>query len=195
LRFAQELGYVIKLLAEAWLIDERVALHVEPTLVRKFEPLAEVRGPYNAVHVVGDAVQDTLFYGPGAGQMPTASAVVADVIDIAIGRAQLTFKSLSLGTPNRQLRLRSADDIQSRFYLRVSVQDRLGVLAQVDTVLARHQISIASVVQHEAAALGAQVAVVILTHPANLGQVRQAVVEIDALPATVDGTIYYPVAE
>lgn len=194
LRFARELGFVIKLLAEAWLIDDRVALHVEPTLVRKFEPLAEVRGPYNAVHVVGDAVQDTLFYGPGAGQMPTASAVVADVIDLANGRGQLTFHALSLGTPNRAIRLRSADDIQSRFYLRVTVQERLGVLALVDNILARHHISIASVVQHEAE-LGAEVAVVVLTHSANLGHVRKAVDEIDGLACTVAPTVFYPVAE
>jgi homoserine dehydrogenase len=194
LRYAEELGYVIKLIAEAWLSDRRVALHVEPTLVRRYEPLAEVRGPYNAVHVVGDAVQDTFYYGPGAGQMPTASAVVADLVDLAIGRAQLSFRASRLWDPNRDITLRSADDIQSRFYLRINVQDRLGVLASIDGVLARHQVSIASVVQHERAE-GPGVAVVLLTHNANLGAVRQAVGQIDSLPCSTAATVYYPVAE
>src|SRR5207244_4958364 len=86
----------IKRLPEAWLLDGRLALHVSPVLLRHQAPLAQVRGAYNAVHVVGDAVGDTLYYGQGAGMMPTASAVVADVIDLAVGRAQRTFQSLRL---------------------------------------------------------------------------------------------------
>jgi homoserine dehydrogenase len=197
LRFARELGYVIKLLAEAWGSEGRVALHVEPTLIRKYEPLAEVRGPYNAIHVVGDAVQDTLYYGPGAGQLPTASAVLADVIDIAIGRAQLSSKVSRLETFSSPSRLRSADDIESRFYLRINVRDHLGVLSAIDGVLAQEKVSISSVVQHEASRPdeGPGDPVVIMTHSANLGAVRRAVARINALSCTVAQTVYYPVAE
>src|SRR5262249_31180009 len=93
IRYARELGYTIKLLAEAWLHDNLLALHVSPVLLRHNAPLALVRGPYNAIHVVGDAVGDTLYYGQGAGSLPTASAVTADLIDMAVGRAQRTFQS------------------------------------------------------------------------------------------------------
>src|SRR5262249_28624323 len=144
-------GYTIKLLAETWVSEGQLALHVSPVLLRSTDPLAQVRGPYNAVHVVGDAVGDTLFYGKGAGQMPTASAVAADLIDLAVGRAQRTFHTLRLWSANgARLKLRPAGTVRSRFYLRLLVEDRPGVLAEVAGVLAQHQISIASVIQHEA---------------------------------------------
>ena len=94
--YAGELGYAVKLLALARLSDSGLELRVAPTLVRRGTPLADVAGPYNAVRVVGDAVGDTLFYGRGAGAMPTASAVVGDIIDVIIGRAALTFRALNL---------------------------------------------------------------------------------------------------
>src|SRR4029077_1038544 len=117
LRFGRELGYTIKLLAEAWLHERQLALHVSPVLVRLHTPLAEVRGAYNAIKVVGDAVGDTLYYGQGAGQMPTASAVVADIIDMAVGRAQRTFQTLRLWSGNGDFVSRSSATVRSRFYL------------------------------------------------------------------------------
>lgn len=197
IRFAAELGYVIKLIAEAWLHESQLALHVEPTLVRRLDPLAEVRGAYNAIHVVGDALGDTLYYGPGAGQMPTASAVVADLIDLAIGRAQLTFKTLRLWSNRRGIGFRSAAAIRSRFYLRVNVTDRPGVLAEVAGALAQHHLSIASVMQHEALEehQGLAVPVVIMSHGAGLGDLREAVRRIDRLPCVVGASAYFPVAE
>jgi len=96
IRYAGELGYTVKLLALAKLSDSGLELRVAPTLVKRGTPLAEVRGPYNAIRVVGDAVGDTLFYGRGAGMLPTASAVVGDMIDVAVGRAALTFATLNL---------------------------------------------------------------------------------------------------
>ena len=96
LRFAQELGYTIKLLAEAWLDGREVALHVAPVLLRRTDMLAQVRGAFNAVQVVGDAVGEVMFQGPGAGALPTASSVVADVIDLAVGRAQRTFQAMAV---------------------------------------------------------------------------------------------------
>src|SRR5207302_1843510 len=137
---------------ETWLHEEQLALHVSPVLLRKQAPLALVRGAYNAIYVVGDAVGDTLFYGKGAGQMPTASAVAADIIDLAIGRTQRTFQTLRMwsdGGP--ELKIRPPETVRSRFYLRLLVDDRPGVLAEVAGVLAQHHISIASVIQHEMA--------------------------------------------
>jgi len=195
--FAAELGYVIKLIAEAWLHEEQLALHVEPTLVRKLHPLADVRGANNAIHVIGDAVGETMFYGPGAGQMPTASAVVADLVDLATGSAQLTFRALRLGSSQRKLGFRSAASIQSRFYLRLNVLDRPGTLAEVTSVLARHRISIASIVQHETLddQEGGSVPIVIRSHDACLGELRQAVAELDRLSCVTAPCAYYPVAD
>ena len=154
-RYAQEMGFRIKLLAVAELRDDVLELHVSPTLVRKGRPLAEVGGPFNAISVVGDAVGDLLFYGPGAGQMPTASAVVADIIDTAVGRTKITFRSLELWS-NRSARVNPADyaTVRGRFYFRVNVEDHPGVLSQITSALGAQEISIASVLQHEAETSG-----------------------------------------
>jgi homoserine dehydrogenase len=197
IRYAGELGYVIKLLAEAFLLDGQLALHVSPVLLRKHMPLALVRGPYNAVLVFGDAVGDTLFYGRGAGEMPTASSVVADLIDMAIGRAQLTFKTLKLWSPGTdRIPLRPPATVRSRYYLRALVEDKPGVLADVTRVLATHQISIASVIQHESPEEpGVRVQLVIMSHTASSGAFRGAVADIDRLTCIAGPCVYYPVGD
>ena len=103
-RFAQEMGYRIKLLAVAELDGDTLELHVSPTLVKRGRPLSDVSGPFNAIRVVGDAVGELMFYGQGAGQMPTASAVVADMIDTAVGRTAITFRTLELWSNRKALR-------------------------------------------------------------------------------------------
>jgi homoserine dehydrogenase len=198
IRFAQELGYTIKLLAEAWLLEGQLALQVSPVLLRHHLPLAQVRGAYNAIHVVGDAVGDTLYYGRGAGQMPTASAVVADLIDLAVGRAQRTFQTLRLWSGQRSgLTLRPAALVPSRYYVRLQVEDRPGVLAEIAHLLAQHHISISSVIQHEA--LDEQeagtVPLVIMTHTVTTGTFDQAATELDRLGCVAAPGVYYPVAD
>jgi homoserine dehydrogenase len=198
IRYAGELGYVIKLLAETWLSENQLALHVSPVLLRRYAPLAQVRGAYNAVYVSGDVVGDTLFYGRGAGAMPTASAVTADLIDLAIGRTQRTFQTLRLWTPNGvRAKLRPAATVRSRFYLRLLVDDKPGVLAAAAGVLAKHEVSIASVIQHEAPdeAEGARVQMVILTHTAPTGAFRAAAAEMDRLACVAAPAVYFPVAD
>ncbi len=181
-RYAQEMGYKIKLLAVAQLVDEALELHVSPTLVRAGRPLAEVGGPYNAIQVVGDAVGQLLFYGPGAGQMPTASAVVADMIDVAVGRSPITFRSLELWS-DRQARVDSADyaNARGRFYLRVTVDDSPGVLAQITQALGEQDISIASVLQHEPEADNSSIPLVIMTHETTEGAASKACAKMQAL--------------
>ncbi len=192
LRYAKELGYSIKLLAVAELVPEGLELHVSPTLVRHGTPLAEVRGAYNAIRVVGDAVGRVFFHGLGAGQMPTASAVVADLIDTVVGRTAITFRTLDLWSDEREAPVAARDPakIPGRFYLRLNVEDRPGVLAQIAGILGRHQISIASVIQHEAEqGSGGVVPLVIMTHSAPEGAVSAAVQEIDGLPVVHAGTV------
>lgn len=195
-RFADELGYTIKLLAEAWLTGTQVALHVAPVLLRHTDMLAQVRGAFNAVQVVGDAVGETLFQGPGAGMMPTASAVVSDLIDFAVGRAQRTFAAAKLwSAEGRGFTVEPSEKVRSRFYLRALVLDRPGVLADVCRVLADQSISISSVIQHEAVEGHPDQAVplVIMTHYAETGKFRTAVAKINQIPAVAGNAVFYSV--
>lgn len=185
LRYARELGYRIKLLAVADLKGDVLELHVAPTLVRMGWPLAEVREAYNAISVVGDAVGPVFFHGLGAGQMPTASAVVADMIDTAVGRTALTFKTLELWSQREaRVDLHDHDRLQGRFYLRFVVHDHPGVMAQIAGVLGAHEVSIASIIQHEPDpdGDGSVVPMVIMTHMSTEGATRHAVEQIDQLP-------------
>ena len=188
LKYAKELGYRIKLLAIANLADEGLELSVAPTLVPIGTPLAEVRDAFNAIRVVGDAVGPVFYHGLGAGQMPTASAVVADLIDTAVGRTALTFRTLeyfSVDQPPRAL-LRDADHLAGRQYFRLSVANDPGTLAAIAAVLETHGISIASVIQHENAFVSTQtdpVTLVIMTHSATEGATRKATAKIEALEA------------
>ncbi len=192
LRYAKELGYRIKLLAVAQLTGGVLELSVAPTLVKIGRPLAEVREAYNAISVTGDAVGTVFFHGLGAGQMPTASAVVADMIDTAVGRTALTFKTLELWS-QRQARvdIRDHAHLKGRFYLRFMVEDHPGVMAQITGVLGRHEVSIASVIQHgpDPRSDGSFVPLVIMTHMTTEGATAMAVEEIDRLPCVVHGSV------
>jgi len=217
IRFARELGYTIKLLAEAWAeLDEtrtdgdpapvphsafriphsKVALHVAPVLLRHTDMLAQVRGAFNAVQVVGDVVGETLYQGPGAGMMATASSVVADLIDLAVGRAQRTFAAAGLWSrEGRGFTVEPAERVRSRFYLRLLVRDEPGTLADVCRALADEAISISSVIQHETQEGHPEqtVPLVIMTHTAETGRFRRAVKTIDTLPCLVSPAVYYSV--
>src|SRR5437660_11237196 len=166
-------------------------------MLRPLTPLAQVRDAYNAIYVVGDAVGETLYYGKGAGQMPTASAVVADIIDMAVGRAQRTFQTLRLWSGNGSgIALHPSAAVRSRFYLRILAQDQPGVLAEIAQALAQHKISISSVIQHEALDddEAGTVPLVIMTHTALTGSFRSAVIDIDGLSCVAAPSVYYPVA-
>jgi homoserine dehydrogenase len=198
-RYAGELGYTVKLLALAKLSESGLELRVAPTLVRRGTPLADVDGPYNAIRVVGDAVGDTLFYGRGAGALPTASAVVGDLIDVAVGRAALTFRALDLW-PDAAPRPRLAPPtrVRSRYYLRFTIADRPGVLGQIAQVLGAHAISIASVIQHDPgddAPPGTPVPLVIMTHSAVEADTTAALAEIDRLDAVKSPSVCLGVEE
>lgn len=198
LRSASEIGYVIKLLAIARVERDELHLRVAPTLVHKNHPLGQVHGEYNAVQVVGRAVGDTLFFGKGAGMMPTAASVVAGVLDLAIGRAQSSFAALKLWADQPHgPRFVPGAFLSSRFYLRYSVADEPGALARIAGVLGDHGISIASVVQHEVAedAGDRSVPLIVMTHLADEGAVLDAVQETDKLPIIREPTICLPVAD
>ena len=198
IRFAKELGYRIKLLAVADLTPDGLELHVSPTLVRHGAPLAEVRGAFNAIRVVGDAVGRVFFQGLGAGQMPTASAVVADLISTIVGRMEITFRTLELWSSTRAaaVETRNPAAISGRFYLRFNVDDRPGVMAEIAGILGRHSISIASIIQHEPTEeSGGVVPLIIMTHSALQGAMANALAEINKLKSVHPGSIRMRVRE
>jgi homoserine dehydrogenase len=189
-RFAQQMGYRIKLLAVAELDAAGLELYVSPTLVRRGLPLADVNGAYNAIRVVGDAVGPVMFHGLGAGQMPTASAVVADMIDTAVGRTAITFRTLELWS-KRKARVSPRDYAKStgRFYLRTDVVDSPGVLAQIADVLGHYDISIASVLQQERPEGSDVVPLVIMTHMTMEGSTAKACGAINKLDCVRGKTV------
>ena len=188
--FAKNMGYRVKLIAFAKLVDEGKAIQlcVGPMLIKAGQPLAEVRANYNAVSVIGDAVGPVFFHGQGAGQMPTASAVVADMIDTAVGRTALTFNTLKLWADgNKRVEYASPGDLEGRFYMRFDVMDTPGVLGQITGRLGQHGISIASVYQHEAGdGPGQTLPLVIMTHLAKESDAAAAVAQIAEMPTVGD---------
>jgi homoserine dehydrogenase len=182
--FARDLGYVMKLLAIAQRSehgDGRISLRVHPTLVPRDEVLSDVSGSFNAISVYGHALGHASFYGRGAGQMPTASAVVADMVGVALGTTPLAFRQLKIfpdTTPPADVL--PFEQLETRYYLRLMARDVPGVLAEVAEALGRNGISLSAVLQRESEA-GQHVPVVITTHKAREGSMRTALAAIDKL--------------
>jgi homoserine dehydrogenase len=182
IRFADELGYVIKLLAIGQRVGDSLSLRVAPTLVAKADVLAEVSGSFNAVSIYGSALGHCLFYGRGAGSLPTASAVVSDLVQVGIGVTATAIRSMSLFADTVPAKVLPIGQSQSRYYLRLIARDEPGVLASITRVLGDERISVASFLQHESADPAA-VPLVITTHHAREGAVRTALQKIADLPA------------
>ncbi len=190
LEAAREFGYRVKLLGIAKLREEasgeRIEARVHPTLIPESSLLAKVDGAMNAIEVHGNAVGPTLFYGAGAGALPTASAVVADLMEIAReARRGSSGRVSPLSYHPEALRPKPIvplGELHARCYLCFTALDRPGVLSHVSGVLGEHGIGIESVIQKGRAHEGASVPVVMMTHPAQEGAVRRALEAADALP-------------
>jgi len=183
-QYAQELGYVIKLLAIAERTDGGIVARVAPVFLPQSEPLAKVDGVYNAVQIEGDLTGQVLLQGRGAGADPTSSAVVADLLDlshgIVLGNRERKYWALESDTPVLGL-----DALESRYYVRVTVADRSGVLAQIAQTLGDHGVSIAAVNQKEANEDDQTAELVIMTHRAREGAMQNALRDIAALSVVV----------
>ncbi|MFN6109184.1 MAG: homoserine dehydrogenase [Planctomycetota bacterium] len=180
LSFAAQFGYRVKLVAYGQLEGRSLQVRVAPMLVRAGTPLAEVRENYNAISVVGDFVGPVFFHGQGAGPAPTASAVVADMIDTAVGRTRITFQTLRLWSEiESPVVIESAGRLAAKFYLRFNVVEHPTVLADVAGVLNRHGISIATVYQQDLEEdPEAELPLVLMTHRTTLAAVESAAEEI-----------------
>lgn len=185
IRYAREFGFTIKLLAIAKFLDGEIEARVHPTMIPSASPVAQVEGVYNAIQLVGDAVQDIVLYGQGAGSLPTGSAVVSDVIALArnllLGASGRVPPASFQRDQRRPLRIRPMEEISTLYYLRFMVLDRPGVLSQISGVLGSYGISISSVLQ-QGRKEGQTVPVVIMTHTSTERHVQAALREIDRMP-------------
>ncbi len=184
-----ELGYVLKLVALARKSDSGLELAVKPVFLPEDHPLARVSGPFNAVSVYGSAVGHTMYYGRGAGGSPTASAVVSDIISIALGTWTSLFSSLNIW-PDRcePAVLADAGESKHRYYVRLMVKDESGVLADITTALASRGISVNALLQKESYE-GNEVPMVITTHEAREADINEALSVITGFPAVNDEAV------
>jgi homoserine dehydrogenase len=189
IQYAEELGYRVKLLGITKRTSNGVELRVHPTLIPEKRLVANVNGAMNAVVVKGDAVGPTLYYGAGAGAEPTASAVVADLMDVArLSSASVAQRVPYLGFQVDQLNdlpVLPISEIESAYYLRMRVSDKPGVLASVTKILADLDISIDAMLQKEPADNETEADIVILTHVTQEKNMDAAIANIEALPAIV----------
>ena len=183
IRYGAEMGYVLKLLAIGQKDRQnRVLLRVHPSFIAGRNRLAQVDGPFNTISIFGNAVGQVMYYGQGAGMMPTASAIVADIIDVALGNSATTFRHLHLKPRSQTAALiEKISDSVSRFYIRLMAKDQAGVFAQVGRILADNAISISGALQHEGRGPDNTVPVVITTHPTKQSKVTAALEGLDKL--------------
>ena len=194
IQFSREFGYRVKLLAITKIDDGKIEARVHPTMIPEGHLLSTVEGVFNAIYIQGDAVGPTLFYGQGAGQMPTASAVVSDLVELgrniliqASGRRVplLSYQESAI----EKIPLKKMDDVMMPFYMRFSALDRPGVLSKISGILGKNDISIASVIQKGRQVNGA-VPIVMMTHEAKEKNVHRALKEIDRLGVILGKTMF-----
>ena len=182
IEYARELGYAIKLLAIAKRLDRFIEARVHPVLIPSGTLLADVKDEFNSVELTGDSVGTQVFYGKGAGEMPTASAVLADVIEIAQkGVQNFSLAENQISPTNEYLEVLPMQEVKTPYYFRFTVVDQPGVLAEIARLLANEDISIASVIQKERHQ-GGSVPIVIMTHQAKEKAMRKAIDNINKLP-------------
>ena len=194
IQFGLEFGYRIKLLAIAKIDQGKIEARVHPTLIPERHLISTVEGVFNAIYIKGDAIGPTLFYGQGAGQMPTGSAVISDLVELgrnllirATGRRVplLAYQESAI----EKISLKKMEDVVMPFYMRISALDRPGVLSKISGILGKNDISIASVIQKGRRIKGA-VPIVMMTHEAKEKNVHRALKEIDQLGVILGKTIF-----
>lgn len=187
IRYGKQLGYVLKLLAIGKNGDNGIEVRVHPTFVRSSHPLANVHDSFNAVYITGDSVDDVMLYGRGAGALPTGSAIVGDIIYCATHptHAYSTFKNTEKADPNTKF----IRNFESEYYIRLSAEDKAGVLAKVSSVLGKHGISVLQAIQEENRSDN-MAPLILVTHLTKENNVTKAVAELNATGiAKVDSVI------
>lgn len=188
---AKRLGYEMKLLGIAKRDDDLIEVSVQPTLVHHTHPLASVNGVFNAIYVHGEAVGETMFYGPGAGELPTATAVVADLVTV-VKNMKLGVNGRGSVAPYKEKLLKGNDQINSKFFLRLVVADKRGVLAQITRILAEHDVSLEHVMQQPYND-GKQAEIIMVTHHASKGNIMDVRNAFEALDSVYEVKSLYRV--
>lgn len=181
LEYAKQLGYTMKLIGIAHREGEKVEISVQPTLLAETHPLASVQDEFNAVYVYGEAVGETMFYGPGAGSLPTATAVVSDLVGV-MKNMRLGVTGKSAVTPQYKKQLKEPGEIYSKFFLRLHVKDEVGVFADITSIFSEHRVSFEKILQlpiknRELAEI------VLVTHQASLQDYEDSLVKLRDLHA------------
>jgi homoserine dehydrogenase len=179
-QYARELGYAIKLLGIATSDNGSVQARVHPAFIREDSMIAKVDGALNAVEIQTDLAGKLMFHGAGAGSMPTTSAVIADIVDIARNLAGNVVPP-PIGKLSERTHVQPISELRTRYYIRLTATDKPGVLAQVGGVLGNRNISIASAIQKETDEVAQRAEIVLMTHRANESDMQQAIRELEAL--------------
>ncbi|MCY9592729.1 homoserine dehydrogenase [Paenibacillus chitinolyticus] len=179
IQYGKKLGYEVKLLGIAEKHDEHISVSVEPTMVKTSHPLASVNGVFNAVYVYGEAVGETMFYGPGAGEMPTATSVVADLVAV-VRNLNLGVNGQHSTAPYLEKKLKTDEQISSKYFVLLHVEDKAGVLAQITQIFARHEVSLESVFQHPNEH-NPKAEIIIITHDASQAGMNKVLAEFESL--------------
>jgi homoserine dehydrogenase len=179
--YGKKLGYEVNLLGIAEHQDGHISISVQPTMVKKSHPLASVNGVYNAVYVYGEAVGETMFYGPGAGELPTATSIVADLVAV-VKNLKLGVNGRTLIAPNQQKKLKTDEQISYKNFILLHVEDKAGVLAQITQVFAEHEVSLESVLQHPNPH-NPKAEIIIITHDANQASMKNVLKHFETMDA------------
>jgi homoserine dehydrogenase len=181
LRYGKQLGYTMKLIGYAHREGEKVEVSVAPTFLSNNHPLASVQNEYNAVYVYGESVGETMFYGPGAGSLPTATAIVSDLVAV-IKNLRLGVNGRSAVTPQYPKQLKDNDEKYSKYFLRIHVQDEVGVFADITTIFAKYGVSFEKILQLPVKKNETS-EIVLVTHRASLTNYDQILLELNDLHA------------
>lgn len=169
--YGKRLGYEVKLLGIAERDGEQISVSVQPTMVKKSHPLASVNGVFNAVYVYGEAVGETMFYGPGAGELPTATSIVADLVAV-VKNHRLGVNGRTANIAYNEKKLKSDEQITSKYYILLHVADKAGVLAKITQVFAENEVSLESVNQ-QPNTQNPMAEIIIITHQANQAAMKK----------------------
>lgn len=179
IQYAKRLGYEIKLLGIADRDEDEVSISVEPTMVKNSHPIAAVNGVFNAVYVYGEAVGETMFYGAGAGEMPTATSIVADIVAV-VKNLKLGVNGLKAIVPYKPKKLKNDEQISYKNFLLLHVADKAGVLAQITQVFAEYEVSLESVVQSPNEN-NSDAEIIIVTHHASKANMEKVLNHFESL--------------
>lgn len=181
IQYGKQLGYTMKLIGIAQHDNDKVEVSVQPTFIPSSHPLASVHNEYNAVYVYGEAVGETMFYGPGAGSLPTATSIVSDLVAV-MKNMRLGVNGKNTITPQYEKKLKKPEEIKSKYFLRLHVKDEIGVFANITSIFAEHGVSFEKILQLPMKQKG-EAEIVLVTHKASLQAYEDILVKLRDLPA------------